>query len=100
MAISDVFDEIISSIQPENVPLEFIMLAQYTDHEGKQKVVRGPALEDFMKNPHSYNVLEARVVLNIRKLQQKMTLVVAALFSDFENNIQELLEQQDDSDTN
>jgi len=70
MKTTDVLDEIIGGLEPEDVPTEFIVMAKITDFQGNERVVRGDEMEDIIKNPDRYNIAEARVILNVRKLRK------------------------------
>ena len=70
MATKDVVDGIISSINPEEVPLEFIVMAKITDHRGVEKIIKGQELEKILGNPEAFQVSEARVILDVTKLRK------------------------------
>jgi hypothetical protein len=76
----DVLDEIISQIDPEEVPLEFIVMAKITTFDGEEKIITGSELEVMMENPDQHNVLEARVILDIRKIRQTIQKETAKIF--------------------
>lgn len=70
MATKDVVDGIISSLDPEQVPLEFIVMAKITDQRGIEKIIKGQELEKILGNPETYQVSEARVILDMTKLRK------------------------------
>lgn len=67
---TDYLQDIISQINPEEVPLEFIVMAQVTTFDGEERLVSGTELEAIIENPDHHNVAEARVILDIRKIRQ------------------------------
>lgn len=70
MTMTTIIDDFISELQPENVPLEYIVLAKYTDRTGVEIILHGDAMAHFLNNPQLYNVVEARVILDVRKLRR------------------------------
>jgi hypothetical protein len=69
MSPSELFDDIIQSIDPDEVPLEFIILAKVTDFSGNDRVLKGPELAKVMRGPERRLVAEARVILDVRKIR-------------------------------
>lgn len=78
----DVLDDIIGSLDPEDIPSEFILMAKIVDLNGKEMILRGIDLDNFMKNP--FSVAEIRVILDIRGIRQAMMEIVDSLFSEVE----------------
>jgi hypothetical protein len=66
---TDILDDIISTIGPENIPPEFIVMAKVKDMSGIERIIRGPELAAMMTDPNSYEIAEARVILNLRKIR-------------------------------
>jgi len=77
---NDILDEVIERLQPEHVPIEYIIMAKLTDHDGIERVIRGEELAEFMANPEKANIREARVVLDVRKIRKTMLSEVTAFF--------------------
>ncbi len=69
---TDVIEELISRLDPEDVPLEFIVMAKITDFQGEEKILRGEELESMMRNPELYSIAEARVILNVKKMRRSL----------------------------
>lgn len=69
MSPSELFDDIIQNIDPDEVPLEFIILAKVTDFSGKERVLKGSELEKVMRGPERKRLAEARVMLDVRKIR-------------------------------
>jgi hypothetical protein len=70
MTPTDVLDDLISRLEPEDVPVEYIVMARITDFQGRERVVRGAELEDFIQNPELHQIAEARVILNVKKMRK------------------------------
>lgn len=70
MTPTDVLDDIISQLEPENVPSEYIIMAKVTDYAGAERIIRGPELDRIMQNPDSHQIVEVRVILNVKKLRR------------------------------
>ena len=93
MAIVDVIDEIISGLQPENVPIDYIKVAKFTDRHGVEFVIYGDALVNFMKNPHEYNVSEARIVFNVKKIRLLLWSHITNFFMQLDTKVDEMIEE-------
>lgn len=65
---TEILEDIIQQIDPEDVPVEFIVLARVTDMTGKEHTLKGKALEKVLRNPDQYRFREARVILNVKKM--------------------------------
>jgi hypothetical protein len=78
----DYIQELISQINPEQVPVEFIVMAQVTTYDGEERFVSGSELESIIENPDQHNVQEARVILDIRKIRQAITRETQKIFRD------------------
>lgn len=70
MAQTDVLEDIINKLDPENVPVEFMVMAKITDFQGVERIVKGEELEKMIRNPEMYQIAEARVILNVNKLKK------------------------------
>ncbi len=77
---NDILDEVIGRLQPEHVPIEYIIMAKLTDFDGVERVIRGEELAEFMANPDKANVREARVILDVRKIRKAMLNDITAFF--------------------
>jgi hypothetical protein len=70
MTKPDTLDEIISQLDPEEVPTEFVAMAKIVTLDGAEKFITGAELEVIMANPEKYSVIEARVILDVQKIRQ------------------------------
>ncbi len=70
MTPRDVLDAIIAALDPDDVPPDFIVMVKVTDHQGLETVVKGAELERMMRNPELYQVAEARVILDVRRIRK------------------------------
>ncbi|RYD66080.1 MAG: hypothetical protein EOP83_05950 [Verrucomicrobiaceae bacterium] len=67
---TDVIEEIISRLDPADVPVQYIVMAKIVDFKGEEKILRGEELKDMMENPDLHNIAEARVILNVKKMRK------------------------------
>lgn len=79
---NDILDDVISGLQPESVPIEYIIMAKLIDQFGIERTIRGAELIEFMADPEKANVYEARVILDVRKIRKTMN---ADIIKFFEN---------------
>lgn len=84
---NDVLDDMISGLQPEYVPVEYIVCAKLVDWQGVQRIVRGAELAQFMANPDHAGIQEARVVLDVRKIRRAMIASIMAFFEALEQRL-------------
>lgn len=89
MTPSDLFEDIIQSIDPDEVPLEFIVLAKVTDFNGTERVIRGNELAKIMRGPERRKLSEARIILNIRKIREAIALGVNEIYDEINRRISE-----------
>ena len=80
MKWTDILGNIIAGLQPEHVPLQYIIMAKLTDHQGVERAIRGAELAHFMADPDKANVREARVVLDVRKIRKTMIAEITSFF--------------------
>jgi len=81
-----ILEEVISSLHPEDVPPEYIILAKVVDVYGTEKTLRGVDLEKFMNNPdRGRSFMEARVFLDVRKIRDKITNSVNSFFDELKS---------------
>lgn len=78
----DILDDIISRLDPEDVPIEFIVMAQITDFQGVEKIIKGDELEQVLMNPELYQIAELRVILNVRKIRKAIMEEVNAVYDE------------------
>ncbi len=67
-------DEIIASLDPEDIPYEYILMAKVTDFQGNEKVYRGKDLGAFLSNP--FSVAEVKVILDVRTIRLALAEIV------------------------
>lgn len=79
---TDVIEELISRLDPEDVPLEYIVMAKIVDFQGVEKILRGDELETMMRNPELYSISEARVILNVKKMRRAVIAEVDYIYDE------------------
>lgn len=79
---TDVLDDIISHLDPEDVPAEYIVMAKITDFQGATKMVKGKDLEEMLKNPQLHQIAEARVVMNVKKMRKAISMNVNYIYDE------------------
>jgi len=89
MTPSDLFEDIIQSIDPDEVPLEFIVLAKVTDFNGNERVLRGAELAKIMRGPERRKLSEARIILNIRKIREAIAFGVNEIYDEINRKLSE-----------
>lgn len=78
----DILDDIISKIDPEDVPVEYIVAAKITDFSGVERILKGDDLANVMRNPDQYEIAEARVILNVKKIRKAIINEVNYLYDE------------------
>jgi len=79
-------DEIINSIDPDQVPLEFISMAKVTTTDGIEKIMTKVDLDQFaimMSDPRRYNIAEARVIIDIEKVKEKIFAETEIIYENY-----------------
>lgn len=76
----EIIDEIINKLDPEDVPIEYIVMAKITDFQGNERIVRGKELSDLLRNPDLHQIAEARVILNVKKIRKAILDEINAVF--------------------
>jgi hypothetical protein len=95
MSPSELFDDIIQSIDPDEVPLEFILLAKVTDLYGHERVLKGAELARVMRGPERKRLTEARVILDVRKIRMAVVSGVNEIYDE----INKLCVSENDDDS-
>ena len=80
MNINEILDEIISGLQPEDVPVEFMTMAKITGFDGVERTLRGKELSKFLTDRDRPDMAEAKVFLNVRKIKMAILTEVDAFF--------------------
>lgn len=78
----DILDELITTLQPEQVPIDYVVMAKLIKHDGTERILRGEELISFMAFPEKVVVKEARVILDIRKIRKVMHGCVTSFFDN------------------
>ena len=78
---SDILDDIIGCIDPEEIPVEYIVMAKITDYDGNDKIIKGVDLIPFMKNPFE-KAAEARIILDVRKIRKTIVEAVNYVYDE------------------
>ena len=89
MSRSDVLDDLIRNLDPEDVPIEFIVMAKVTDFDGNERIVRGEELEAVIRDPDLQQVAEIRVIYNVKKMRRAMTDEVSAVYDEVARLLQQ-----------
>jgi hypothetical protein len=69
MSKPDIIDEIISSLDPESVPPEYIILAKVYTQWGEELILTAQELEDLLDTkPES--IVNIKIILDVRKIRR------------------------------
>ncbi len=82
MSPIDLLDDIIQSIDPDEVPLEYIIMANVTDFRGNQRILKGAEIARVMRGPERKTLAEARVILDVRKIRNSITAGVNEIYDE------------------
>lgn len=77
----DILDDIIGQLDPEEIPVEYIVMAKVTDFDGNERLIRGEELAEFMRNPFEV-ASEARIILDVRKIRKAIVEEVNAVYDE------------------
>ena len=83
MTPQDILDDIISRLDPEEIPAEYIVMAKITDLDGNEKIIKGEELKEFMTKPFEF-ASEARIILDIRKIRKAIIEEVNRVYDEVE----------------
>lgn len=75
----DILDEIINHLDPELIPTEFIVMAKVRTYDGREAIVTGPELEDFMSQNED-QIADVRVILNVRSIRNRILETTEEIF--------------------
>jgi hypothetical protein len=78
----DVLDDLIRNLDPEDVPLEFIVMAKVTDFDNRERIVKGEELEEIIRAPELQHVKEVRVIYNVKKMRKAITDEINAVYDE------------------
>ncbi len=76
---TELLDDVIAQLDPEDIPVEFIIKAVVTDFDGNEHILRGDSLADFLDAP--FNCTEVRMVLDVRKIRAHMLSVIEDVYA-------------------
>lgn len=82
MTPTEVLDDLISRLDPEDVPVEYIVMAKVVDFSGNERVVKGEELEQVIRNPELHHIAEARVILNVKKMRKAIVTEVNYIYDE------------------
>jgi len=69
---SNILNELVNDLQPEHIPLDYILAANYIDRHGLEHLVRGVELAHFVNHPDQYQIRQAFLVLDANKIRRVM----------------------------
>jgi hypothetical protein len=69
MSKPDILDEIISQLDTEEIPAEFILLAKVRTVLGEELIIKGSELESMMADKQD-QIADVRVILDVKKIRQ------------------------------
>jgi len=87
MSPSDLLDDIIQSIDPDEVPLEFIVFAKVTDFSGNERILKGEEMARVMRGPDRKRLAEARVILDVRRIRMAITACVNEIYDEINRRV-------------
>lgn len=87
MSTNDVLDDIIAKLDLEYVPVEYIVMAKVTDQNGDERIVKGSELEALLDDTEDFDIVEARIILNVRKLRSAIVDAVNSLYDEVNDAI-------------
>ena len=79
---NDVLNDIISIIEPECVPVEYIVMVKFTDKNGIEHSLRGIELKNFMSEPGKTQAYEARIIVDVSKIKKTMMMDIVHFFDN------------------
>ena len=83
MKMVEIIDEIIGEVDPDLIPLEFIMHARVMDKRGRETLLDGKDLEAFMSKPVNTSIDDvsaASIILDVRKMRKQAFVEINAFF--------------------
>lgn len=82
MSRTDVLDELIRNLDPEDVPTEYIVMAKVTDFQGVERIVKGDELDQVLHNPELHQIQEVRVIYNVRKMRRAIIAEIDGIYDE------------------
>lgn len=68
----DILDEIITQLDPDHIPTEFIIMAKVRTFDGGEDIVNGEDFDDYMVT-NAEHVANIQVVFNVRRIRERVT---------------------------
>jgi hypothetical protein len=68
----DILDEIITQLDPENIPSEFIIMAKVRTYDGGETIVNGGDEFDDYMTQNADQVANVQVVFNVRRIRERV----------------------------
>ena len=92
---TDLFEDIIQNIDVDAVPLEFIIMAKVTGHDGTERLLRGSELAKVIRGPERRRLMGLNVILDVRKIR----IAVSSGVNEIYDELNKLNESEDKKDT-
>ena len=89
MDFNNVIDDIMSQIQTEDVPFEYILMAKITDIHGMETIINGQEMADFIASTNRSGILDARVVLDLRRIRMAIISKITEFVNEVEYRLQD-----------
>lgn len=90
MSPSELFANILQNINPDEIPLEYIIMAKVTDFNGEEFFVEGQEdLARVMRGPNRKNISNASLVLNVRRIRDRIAVGVNEIYDAINKTCQE-----------
>lgn len=77
----DILDDIISSLETEDIPTEYIVMARVTDMDGNEHVLRGEELRIFMENSTAF-AMSIQIILDVRRIRKAIVAFVNEVYDE------------------
>lgn len=87
MSTNDVLDDIIAKLDVKDVPVEYIVMAKVTDQHGRERILKGEELESLLDETDDFDIVEARIILNVRKIRSAIVDAVNELYDEVNDAI-------------
>jgi hypothetical protein len=82
MGTNDILDDIISTLDPEDVPVEYIIMARIVDPSGTERIIRDPdELSRMLSDPASRRG-EVRVILDAKKIKRDIIRQLTEIYAE------------------
>ena len=93
-----IFDQIIDEVSPDDLPVEYIILARVVDFAGVERELRGDELIKFINHPmREFSVLQACILLDVAKMREVMLENILTFFESVDQGARMLPPVWDDT---